>query len=103
MSRLEEDKTVWRYQVRNTHHFDKIHVKMVGQGVKVAYGRVAGTERWEIGSYLFDKAYFKSSDQAREWLDVHLKGEIRALIDFKAWNEYRRRLLQAYVEISHVN
>jgi hypothetical protein len=51
---------------------------------------------------MFDKERFKTREQVRSWLDSHLKGEIRSLLDFKAWDEWRRRFMNAYVEISDV-
>jgi len=51
---------------------------------------------------LGEKKLFKTREQVRKWLDEHLKAEIQTLLDFKAWNEYRRRLLQAYMQISNV-
>jgi hypothetical protein len=52
---------------------------------------------------MFDKERFKNREQVRQWLDTHLKGEIRTFLDFKAWNEWRRRFVNAYVEISKVS
>jgi hypothetical protein len=51
---------------------------------------------------MFDKERFKNREQVQKWLDTHLKSEIKTLLDFKAWNEYRRRLLQAYLQISNI-
>ncbi|MGA3191993.1 MAG: hypothetical protein ABSD73_05700 [Candidatus Bathyarchaeia archaeon] len=102
MPRLGEDKTVWRYLVHDPNKFDKMRVDPIAQGVKTASGRVRGTERWEIQSYLFDKAHFKSSQEVMVWLDSYLKGKIQTLLDHKAWDEWRRRFVNAYMQISKV-
>ena len=103
MPGLEEGTTVFRYRVQDPNKFDKFRVKEITEGVKITLGRVKGSDRWEIQNYIFEKESFKTREQVRQWLDTHLKGEIRTLLDFKAWNEYRRRLLQVYLEISHVS
>jgi hypothetical protein len=103
MPGLEETANTFRYRVKDPSAFDKFRVKDIGSGgVKITVGRVKGTNRWEIQNYIFDKARFKTREQVRKWLDEHLKAQIRTLLDFKAWNEYRRRLLNAYVQISNV-
>ena len=103
MPRLEEDNAVWRYTVQDTGKFDKLKVKDIGiPSVKITVGRIKGTNRWEIQNYLFAKAGFKSQEHVRNWLDAHLKGQIQTLLDFKAWNEWRRRCVNAYVQISSV-
>jgi hypothetical protein len=103
MPGLEEATTVWRYRVRDPSNFSKFRVKELGKGVKITLGKVKRSERWEIQNYMFEKELFKNREQVRKWLETHLKSEIRTLLDFKAWNEYRRRLLQVYMEISHVS
>jgi hypothetical protein len=65
-------------------------------------GRVKGTNRWEIQSYIFDKTRFKDKESVREWLEKHLKSELQLLLDFKAWNELRMRFLKAYLNISRL-
>ncbi len=102
MSGLEEDKTVWRYHVQDPGGFEKAKVREIGQGVRITLGKVKGSDRWEIESYLFEKSQFAAAEQVRSWLDSHLKGEIRTLLDFKAWNEYRRRCVNAFVNVSKV-
>lgn len=102
MPRLEEAKTDWRYLVVDVGRFERLKVKDLGKGVKIALGNVKGSGRWEIQSYLFAKELFKTREQVRKWLDTHLKGEIQTLLDFRAWNEYRRRVVNAYVQISNV-
>jgi len=100
---LEEGTTVFRYRVSDPDRFSKFRVKELGKGVKITLGKVKGSDRWEIQNYIFEKETFKNREQVRKWLDTHLKSEIRTLLDFKAWNEYRKRMLQAYMEISHVS
>jgi hypothetical protein len=103
MPGLEDAGTVWRFRVRDPGDFEKFRVKELGKGVKVTVGKVKGSERWEIQNYMFDKERFKTSEQVRRWLDSHLKGEIQTLLDFKAWDEWRRRFVNAYVRISNVS
>lgn len=99
---LEETKKTFHYQVQALGRFDKARLKSVAQGVMIAYGRVRGSEHWEIQSYIFDKAFFKSSQDVKIWLDAYLKSQISTLLDFKAWDEWRRRFVNAYVQISTV-
>jgi len=103
MPGLEEAKTVWRYRIADPSKFEKFRVKELGKGVKITLGKVKSSDRWEIQNYMFEKETFKTREQVRKWLDQHLKGEIQTLLDFKAWNEYRKRLLQAYLQISRVS
>jgi len=103
MPGLEEGTTVFRYRVADPSKFEKFRVKELGKGVKITLGKVKHSERWEVQNYIFEKKLFKTREQVRKWLDQHLKGEIQTLLDFKAWNEYRKRLLQAYMKISHVS
>jgi hypothetical protein len=103
MPGLEEGTTVFRYRVADPSRFDKFRVKDITEGVKITLGRVKGTDRWEVQNYMLDKKRFKKREQVRKWLDEHLKSEIHTLLDFKAWNEYRKRLLQAYLQISQVS
>ena len=100
---MEEGTTVFRYRVADPSKFEKFRVKELGKGVKITLGKVKHSERWEVQNYIFEKKLFKTREQVRKWLDQHLKGEIQTLLDFKAWNEYRKRLLQAYMKISHVS
>ena len=102
MPGLEEGPKVFRYRVQDPEKFEKFRVKELGKGVKITLGRVKGTERWEIQNYMFEKEVFKNREQVRKWLDQHLKSEIHTLLDFKAWNEYRRRVINAYIQISDV-
>jgi hypothetical protein len=100
---VEEGSTVWRYRVQNPAKFDKFRVKDIGSGgVKITVGRVKGTNRWEIQNYIFERDRFKTAEQVRNWLDKYLKAEIRTLLDFKAWNEHRRRMVNAFLQISNV-
>jgi hypothetical protein len=102
MPGLEGGTTVWRYRVQDPSKFDKFRVKELGKGVKITLGRVKGSDRFEIQNYMFEKETFKTKEQVRNWLDEHLKAQIRTLLDFKAWNEWRRRALNAYLQISNV-
>ena len=102
MPGLEEGTTAWRYRVQDPDKFEKFRVKELGKGVKVTLGKIKGSERWEIQNYIFEKAAFKNAESVRKWLDQHLKAEIKTLLDFKAWNEYRRRAINAYLQISDV-
>jgi hypothetical protein len=103
MPGLEEAKTVWRYRVQDPDKFEKFRVKELGKGVKITLGKVNHSDRWEIQNYMFDREQFKTREQVRKWLDTHLKSEIRTFLDFKAWNEYRRRAINAYMQISRVS
>jgi hypothetical protein len=104
MPGLEEGTTVWRYRVQSPEKFDKFRVKEIGRGgVKITVGHVKGTDRWEIQNYIFEKDRFKTREQVRQWLDKHLKGQIQNLLDFKAWDEWRRRFVNAYMQISNVS
>jgi len=102
MPGLEEGPKVFRYRVQDPGKFEKFRVKELGKGIKITLGKVKGSDRWEIQNYMFEKELFKNREQVRKWLDQHLKSEIQTLLDFKAWNEYRRRVINAYVQISDV-
>jgi macrodomain Ter protein organizer (MatP/YcbG family) len=102
MPGLEEGPKVFRYRIADPKRFSKFRVKELGKGVKITLGKVKGSDRWEIQNYMFEKKIFKTPEQVRKWLDEHLKAQIRTLLDFRAWNEYRRRLVNAYVQISNV-
>jgi hypothetical protein len=103
MPGLDEGTTVWRYRVQNPDKFSQFRVKEISDDIKITLGKVKNSNRWEIQNYMFDKERFKTREQVRKWLDTHLKAEIKTLLDFKAWNEYRKRMLQAYLQISHVS
>ncbi|MEM2385656.1 MAG: hypothetical protein QXO67_01615 [Candidatus Bathyarchaeia archaeon] len=102
MPGIDEGPTTFRYRVQDPEKFDKFRVKEITTGIKITLGRVKGTDRWEIQNYIFDKERFKTREQVQKWLEQHLKSEIQLLLDFKAWNEYRKRLLQAYLQISKI-
>ena len=102
MPGLEESKTVWRYRVRDPAAFEKFRVKELGKGVKITLGKIKNSDRWEIQNYMFEKELFKTREQVRSWLDSHLKGKIQMLLDFKSWDEWRRRFVNAYVKVSEV-
>ena len=99
---LDEKPKTWRYGVQDPAKYDRFRVKQITDGVQITYGRIKGSDRWEIQNYIFDKKLFKTPESVRQWLDKHLKSQISLLTDFKAWNEYRRRAINAYVEISSV-
>ena len=103
MPGIEESKTIWRYRVADPSRFEKFRVKELGKGVKITLGKVKGSDRWEIQNYMFEKAFFPDAKSVRNWLDQHLKAEIKTLLDFRAWNEWRRRFVNAYMEISKVS
>jgi hypothetical protein len=105
MPGLEEDETVWRYCVQASEKFDRTHVRVLSNktgDAKITLGRIRGTNRWEVQNYLFAKQRFKTREQVQEWLDEHLKSQIQMLVDFRAWNEYIRRNVNAYMRISKV-
>jgi hypothetical protein len=103
MPGIDETTNTFRYRVQDPDKFDKFRVKPITQGVKITLGRVKGTNRWEIQSYIFDKTRFKDKESVREWLEKHLKSELQLLLDFKAWNELRMRFLKAYLDISRID
>jgi hypothetical protein len=102
MPGLEEGPEVFRYRVQDPARFDKFRVKELGKGIKITLGKVKSSDRWEIQNYMFEKEQFKTAEQVRKWLDTHLKGQIRTLLDFKAWDEWRRRFVNAYMNVSEV-
>ncbi|MEM3788292.1 MAG: hypothetical protein QXN95_00285 [Candidatus Bathyarchaeia archaeon] len=102
MPGLEEGETVWRYRIQDPEKFDKFRVKELGKGVKITLGRVKGTDRWEIQNYMLEKKVFKTKEKARKWLEQHLRKEVKSMLDYKAWNEYRRRVLRAFLEVANL-
>jgi hypothetical protein len=102
MPGLEEGETVWRYRVQDPDKFERFRVKEITEGVNITVGKIKNSDRWEVQNYMFDKKRFKKREQVRKWLDTHLKSEIQTLLDFRAWNEYRRRVVNAYMQISNV-
>ena len=99
---LDEKENTWRYRVQDPGKYEKFRVKPITVGIQITYGKVKGSDRWEIQSYIFDKKAFKTPEAVKQWLDKHLKSQISLLTNFAAWNEYRRRCVNAYVEISTV-
>jgi hypothetical protein len=99
---IDETAGTWRYRVQDPGKYERSKVKPLMAGVQVTYAKVKCADRWEIQSYIFDKKVFKTPDSVKQWLDQHLKSQISFLTDFKTWNEYRRRAVNAYVEISEV-
>jgi hypothetical protein len=102
MAKITNEKDIWKCSVQTCEKFNKMHAKPFVSGVQVLTGRVKGTERWEIQGFTFLKANFKTAEDCRAWLDSHLKGEIQTLLDFKAWNEYRRRAMNAFLQVAEV-
>jgi hypothetical protein len=102
MPGLEEGPEVFRYRVQDPDKFDKFRVKEIGGGVKITLGHIKGTQRWEVQNYMFEKQRFKTREQVGKWLDEHLKSQIQMFTDFRAWNEYIRRNVKAYIQISKV-
>jgi hypothetical protein len=102
MPGLQENETYWSYCIAESSRFDKIKMKELQLDVRLIFGKVNKTERWEIQGYIFGKENFKSAEQVKTWLDNHMKSQIQTLLDFKAWNEYRRRVVNAYMKISNV-
>lgn len=103
MPGLEETENLFRYRVRDPADFEKFRVKELGKGVKITVGKIKGSQRWEIQNYLFEKESFKTREQVRSWIEGHLKGAIHTLLDFRAFDEYRRQALNAYMKISEVS
>jgi len=98
-----ETSTSWRLWIHEKTRYDRTRApEQIARGVAKCYGRIKGSDRWELESFIFDKKAFKDPAAAKLWLEKHLKGEIRSLLDYKAWNEYRRRAVNAYVEISSI-
>ncbi|MEM2936824.1 MAG: hypothetical protein QW231_06585 [Candidatus Bathyarchaeia archaeon] len=102
MPGIDEGPTTWRYRVQDPEKFSQFRVKEITKGVKITVGKVKGSDRWEIQNYIFDKERFKDRESVRKWLEEHLKSELRTLLDWRAWNEWRKRFLRAYLEISRV-
>jgi hypothetical protein len=97
---LDETDNTFRYRVADPGRFDRFRVKDITDGVQITYARVKGSDRWEIQNYIFSKDRFKTPAAVRQWLEKHLKSEISYFSDLKAWNEYRRRCLNAYMHNS---
>jgi len=102
MANITNEKGSWKCSVQPCEKFDKVHSKPITAGVQGIVGRVKGTGRWEIQGFSFSKANFKTAEDCRAWLDSHLKSEIQTLLDFKAWNEYRRRAMNAFLQVAEV-
>jgi hypothetical protein len=100
MPGLDEYLSEWAYRVKDPDRFDRIRSKPITQGIRILLGRVKGTDRWEIQAYRFSKERFKTREQVQEWLEENVKAELQTLLDFKAWNETRRRLLDMWLSSS---
>jgi hypothetical protein len=102
---VEETPSSWRLRIHEKARYDHTRAPdQVAPGVARCYGRIKCSNRWELESFIFDKKTFKNLQAAKQWLEKYLKGEIQkySMLDSKAWNEYRRRYISAYVEISTV-
>jgi hypothetical protein len=99
----QKEKNSWRCNIRSPSDFEKLKVDKIAKGVMLVSGKLRSSDRHELQGYLFDREAFKAQEQARQWLDRHLKGEIRTFLDYKAFNEYRRRAVNAYMQISSVS
>ena len=99
---IEEDNTFFRVRIRDPVTMDRFRVKDVGVGMKITVGRIKGSKRWEVQNYLFEKSLFKSKEQVRQGLEQHLKAQIKSMLDYRAWDEWRRRFVSAYMQISQV-
>jgi hypothetical protein len=91
--------------VQDLGKFDKFRVKDITTGIKITIGRVKGSERWDIQNYMFDKKTFKTREQVRKWLDQHIKSSLDpdSALNYNRWNEYKRQVLKAFLEISSVS
>jgi hypothetical protein len=102
MPGIDEGPTTFRYRVQDPGKFDRFRVKEITTGIKITLGRVKGSDRWIVQNYIFEKTRFPNREKAKEWLETHLKKEIRSMLDYRAWNEWRKRYLAVYLEISGV-
>jgi hypothetical protein len=100
MPGLDDYPSEWAYRVKDPDRFDRIRSKAVTSGVRILLGRVKGTDRWEIQAYRFSRERFKTREQVRQWLEQNVKAELQILLDFRAWNESRRRLLDMWLSSS---
>jgi hypothetical protein len=99
----EETPSSWVLRVHEKARYDRTRApQMIAPGVARCEGRIRGSDRWELESFIFDKKVFKGPGAAKQWLEKHLKSQISILTDFNAWNERRRRAMNAYLEISEV-
>ena len=78
-------------------------LKSLVRELRLRLGRLRVQIVGEIQDYMFEKAAFPNAQSVRKWLDQHLKTEIKTLLDFRAWDEWRRRFMNAYMEISEVS
>ena|GEM_PF-743781 len=102
MANIFSGEGFWTCVVQACEKFDKMHAKPLEKGVQVIMGRVKNTERWEIQGFNFLKGTFEKPEDCCVWLDSHLRGEIKTCLDFKAWNEYRRRAMNAFLQVAEV-
>ncbi|MGD6810857.1 MAG: hypothetical protein ACQCN3_14260 [Candidatus Bathyarchaeia archaeon] len=88
--------------LESSRELERSKLKPLVAGVQVMFCRFRGSSRWEIQAFFFDKAVFKSRAQAKAFLDRHFKSEISSLLDYSAFNEKRRRLLNAWMKASEL-
>src|SRR5208283_1943953 len=98
---IENQKEI-RLTLKAACHFSKVTVRQVGDGVKVTCGQVKGTNHMAIHNYIFDRAKFKSTSEAKAWYKQHIQRETLTAMDFKVWNEYRKMALAAFMEASQI-
>jgi hypothetical protein len=98
----EGEKTIKFTVLESSRELERSKLKPLTAGVQVIFCRFRGCQRWEIQAFLFDKAVFKSQLEARAFLDKHFKSEISSLLDYSAFNEKRRRLLNAWMKASEL-
>ncbi len=100
---ITENPKEYRFIIKAACHFGKVNVRAVDKGVKVTFGQVKGSNRMAIHNYIFDRAVFKSAQEAKAWLEKHVKQETLTAMDFHVFNEYRNAALRAYMEVSKIS
>ncbi|MCW3996297.1 MAG: hypothetical protein NWE98_09170 [Candidatus Bathyarchaeota archaeon] len=98
----ESDQSIRFTVLESSRELERSKLKPLTAGVQVMFCRFRGCQRWEIQAFLFDKAVFKNQQEARTFLDKHFKTEISSLLDYRAFNEKRRRLLNAWMKASEL-
>jgi len=98
----ETQDTIKYTVLESSRELERSKLKPLTAGVQVMFCRFRGSSRWEIQAFLFDKAVFKSQQEARAFLDKHFRAEISSLLDYRAFNEKRRRLLNAWMKTSEL-
>lgn len=89
----DETENQWRYRVREPGKYNKYGSREIDDGVLQLYGRIRGTDTWEVQSIRFDREVFKTLASAKKWLKDHpkakgskaaAKNEITGLIEHEA-------------------